>query len=81
MRPNLTPLLLIAATLTGCSTQGNIPPSKHISQSGPLQIHPDLIAKPRPAASSQPATSSTQSPAPAGAVAAPVTGPGTSIGE
>ena len=32
--------------LAACSTPGNIPPSKHISQSGLLKVHPGLLSAP-----------------------------------
>lgn len=48
MRP-LTVLLLtalLAPVVTACSTKGDIPPSKHIEQKGPLKVHPELLGQP-----------------------------------
>lgn len=49
MRALLPATLLLSALLAACSTKGDIPPSKHISQSGPLRVHPGLLGKPVPA--------------------------------
>lgn len=49
MRATLPATLLLSALLAACSTKGDIPPSKHISQSGPLRVHPGLLGKPVPA--------------------------------
>jgi peptidoglycan-associated lipoprotein len=49
MRASLPATLLLTALLAACSTKGDIPPSKHISQSGPLRVHPGLLGKPVPA--------------------------------
>ena len=49
MRASLPATLLLSALLAACSTKGDIPPSKHISQSGPLRVHPGLLGKPVPA--------------------------------
>jgi peptidoglycan-associated lipoprotein len=48
MRASLPATLLLSALLAACSTKGDIPPSKHISQSGPLRVHPGLLGKPVP---------------------------------
>lgn len=68
MRATLPATLLLSALLAACSTKSTIPPSTHISQSGPLRVHPGLMGQPVPAelqqdgqmfkaASSTPATS------------------------
>src|SRR5574343_1124222 len=41
--------LLLSTLLAACATQGNLPPSKHISQSGALKVHPGLLGAPVPA--------------------------------
>lgn len=43
MRTSLLVTALISTLIAACATKGNIPPSKHISQAGPLKIHPDLL--------------------------------------
>lgn len=49
MRATLPAILLLSALLAACSTKGTIPPSTHISQSGPLRVHPGLLGQPVPA--------------------------------
>lgn len=49
MRATLPATLLLSALLAACSTKGDVPPSKHISQSGPLRVHPGLLGQPVPA--------------------------------
>ncbi|MDP3539194.1 MAG: OmpA family protein [Azonexus sp.] len=49
MRASLPATLLLSAVLAACSTKGDIPPSKHISQSGLLKVHPGLLGQPVPA--------------------------------
>lgn len=49
MRAPLPLTLLLSALLAACSTPGDIPPSKHIAQSGTLRVHPGLLGKPVPA--------------------------------
>ena len=49
MRVPLLATSLLFTLLAACSTKGEIPPSKHISQGGPLKIHPGLIGQPVPA--------------------------------
>lgn len=49
MRAILPATLLLSALLAACSTKGDIPPSKHISQSGALRVHPGLLGQPVPA--------------------------------
>ena len=48
MRALLPVTLLLSSLLTACATQGEMPPNKHISQSGPLKVHPGLLGKPVP---------------------------------
>lgn len=45
MRSQLIATLLCSTILAACSTKGTIPPSKHISQSGPLKVHPGLLGE------------------------------------
>jgi peptidoglycan-associated lipoprotein len=57
MRASLPIALLLSTLLTACAAfKSEIPPSKHISQSGPLKVHPGLLGQPVPA-ESQPVTS------------------------
>ena len=49
MLASLPATLLLSALLAACSTKGDIPPSKHIAQSGALRVHPGLLGKPVPA--------------------------------
>jgi len=48
MRASLPVTLLLTTLLAACATKGEIPPSKHISQSGPLKVHPGLLGQPVP---------------------------------
>ena len=48
MRASLPATLLLSALLAACSTKGDIPPSKHIAQSGALRVHPGLLGQPVP---------------------------------
>lgn len=48
MRASLPLTLLLSALLAACSTRGDIPPSKHIAQNGPLRVHPGLLGQPVP---------------------------------
>ncbi|MBS1141421.1 MAG: OmpA/MotB [Proteobacteria bacterium] len=48
MRASLPATLLLSALLAACASKGDIPPSKHISQSGPLKVHPGLLGQPVP---------------------------------
>lgn len=48
MRATLPATLLLSALLTACASKGDIPPSKHISQSGALRVHPGLLGEPVP---------------------------------
>jgi len=59
MRASLPVTLLLTTLLAACATKGDIPPSKHISQSGQLKVHPGLLGQPLPAelqAAARPAT-------------------------
>lgn len=62
MRASLPVTLLLSCLLTACAAmKEDLPPSKHISQSGPLKVHPGLLGQPVPAelqAEPQPATTS-----------------------
>jgi len=50
MRASLPATLLLSTLLTACAAfKSEIPPSKHISQSGPLKVHPGLLGQPVPA--------------------------------
>ncbi len=55
MRASLPATLLLSALLAGCASKGDIPPSKHISQSGPLKVHPGLLGQPVPSELQDPA--------------------------
>ncbi|MBS1131465.1 MAG: OmpA/MotB [Proteobacteria bacterium] len=48
MRASLLATLLLSTLLAACASKGDIPPSKHISQSGPLKVHPGLLGQPVP---------------------------------
>lgn len=48
MRATLPATLLLSALLAGCASNRDIPPSKHISQSGTLKVHPGLLGQPVP---------------------------------
>jgi peptidoglycan-associated lipoprotein len=74
MRASLPIALLLSTLLSACASfKSEIPPSKHISQSGPLKVHPGLLGKPVPSelqpGSSLPATT----PAPLAASETPET--------
>jgi peptidoglycan-associated lipoprotein len=50
MRASLPIAFLLSTLLTACAAfKSEIPPSKHITQSGPLKVHPGLLGKPVPA--------------------------------
>jgi len=81
MRATLPATLLLSALLAACASSRDLPPSKHISQSGQLKIHPGLVGQPVPAELQEPqrteasstGTNSAPAPAPAPvAAAAPV---------
>jgi peptidoglycan-associated lipoprotein len=48
MRASLLVPLLLSTLLAACASKGEIPPSKHISQSGALKVHPGLLGQPVP---------------------------------
>ncbi len=48
MRPTLTAIFLLTSLLTACATQNDQLVNKHISQSGPLKVAPELIAPASP---------------------------------
>ncbi len=41
--------LILSTQLAACSLFGDVPPSKHVSQSGTLKVNPELL-KSQPAA-------------------------------
>ena len=49
MRASLPIALMLSTLLSACAFKGEVPASKHISQSGPLKVHPGLLGKPVPA--------------------------------
>jgi peptidoglycan-associated lipoprotein len=49
MRASLLVTLMLSTLLTACASTKDIPPSKHISQEGPLKVHPGLLGQPVPA--------------------------------
>lgn len=50
MRASLPIAFLLSTLLTACASfKSEIPPSKHITQSGLLKVHPGLLGKPVPA--------------------------------
>ncbi len=55
MRAKLIATLLCSVILAACSTKGTIPPSKHISQKGPLKVHPGLLGEAVPPELQEPA--------------------------
>ncbi|MDD2885385.1 MAG: hypothetical protein PHT48_10125 [Dechloromonas sp.] len=46
MRPALTALILLTSLLTACATSNDQLANKHISQSGPLKVTPELLPTP-----------------------------------
>lgn len=48
MRALLPATLICSTLLAACATQGEIPPNKHISQTGALKVHPGLLGLPVP---------------------------------
>jgi peptidoglycan-associated lipoprotein len=58
MRASLLVTLMLSTLLAACASKGDIPPSKHISQSGPLKVHPGLLGQPVPPELQQDARSS-----------------------
>ncbi|MBK7464033.1 MAG: OmpA family protein [Betaproteobacteria bacterium] len=54
MRATLPATLLLSTLLAACGTFRDQPPSKHISQSGQLKVHPGLLGQPVPAELQEP---------------------------
>jgi peptidoglycan-associated lipoprotein len=48
MRTSLLISLLLSLFIAGCASKPAAPPSKHISQSGELKVHPGLLGQPVP---------------------------------
>lgn len=46
MRASAILALLLSALLAGCTSDKDYLASKHISQSGPLKVHPALLGEP-----------------------------------
>jgi peptidoglycan-associated lipoprotein len=72
MRATLPATILLSALLTACASSGDLPPSKHISQSEKLKVHPGLLGQavppelqtpPRPTAVSEAAVAASADPA------------------
>ena len=80
MRATLPATLLLSTLLAACGTFRDLPPSKHISQSGQLKVHPGLLGQPVPAELQEPqraaasATAANGTPGPAPALAAAESG-------
>ena len=74
MRASLPIALLLSTLLSACASfKSEIPASKHISQSGPLKVHPGLLGKPVPAELQPAASLPPASAAPIAATTAPET--------
>lgn len=86
MRASLPATLLLSALLAACASTRDIPPSKNISQSGPLKVNPSLLGQatsaelqaPQPATVNAPAV--TAAPLPASALATAASKPATDTG-
>lgn len=48
MRPSLLLTALLSSLLAACATTNDASPSKHVSQSGALKVHPGLLGLPVP---------------------------------
>lgn len=48
MRASLSATLLLSIFLVACASNRDIPPSKHIAQTGALKVHPGLLGQPVP---------------------------------
>ena len=48
MRATLLLTALLSILLSACASKGEPPLNKHISQSGPLKVHPGLLGQPVP---------------------------------
>lgn len=83
MRASLPVTLLLSSLLAACAAmKEDLPPSKHISQSGPLKVHPGLLGQPVPPelqAEPRPATATPPSPNNAPAKGTSPTAPESSI--
>jgi hypothetical protein len=49
MRVSLIVAVLLSSLLAACSFKGEVPPSKHLPQSGPLKVDPALAGPATPA--------------------------------
>lgn len=54
MRTSLIALILVPLLLTACASKQPASPSKHLSQSGSLKVHPGLLGQPVPAELQEP---------------------------
>ena len=72
MRATLPATLLLSTLLAACGTFRDLPPSKHISQSGQLKVHPGLLGQPVPAELQEPQRAANS---PTTANSAPATSP------
>ncbi|MGE5471129.1 MAG: OmpA family protein [Bacteroidota bacterium] len=70
MRVTLPATLLLSALLAACASTKDASPGKHLSQSGPLKVHPGLLGQPVPAELQE--TRPTDSAAPASRTEAPI---------
>ena len=78
MRATLPATLLLSTLLAACGTFRDLPPSKHISQSGQLKVHPGLLGLPGPAELQEPQRAANN---PAAANSAPAGSPATGAAE
>lgn len=62
MRASLPATLLLSALLAACASTRDIPPSKNISQSGPLKVNPSLLGQGTPAESQAPQAATVSAP-------------------
>lgn len=63
MRLLLPAALLLPFLLGACASRDNLPPSKHISQSGSLKVHPGLRGQPVPTELQEPSPPQAKPPA------------------
>lgn len=63
MRASLPATLLLSVLLAACASTRDIPPSKNISQSGPLKVNPSLLGQATPAESQAPQAATMSDPA------------------
>ena len=78
MRATLLATLLLSTLLAACGTFRDLPPSKHISQSGQLKVHPGLLGQPVPAELQEPQRAANS---PKAANSAPAGSPATGAAE